>query len=270
MSGISERRILGIDLAGVTGKTGYAVLEGGSRPHLMEAALLPKEPTPLLAEESLVDLIDRISPDRLTIDAPLTLPPCLTCSDHCQGPGELCELDSARQMWSAGSNPVIRRQCEVEVKQSVSGSSPNPTMGLGIITARAVSLVRKLRERKENQMLVANGAVLEVYPAATLRRLGRSDRPPKKASASVRGTFYSEVVDGLASKIDGLNDLPLCRTNDDVFDALLAAYTGWLYPDRLEEPPKGFDLASGWIWFPKTETDGPSWSARSSQLSIFH
>jgi hypothetical protein len=34
-------------------------------------------------------------------------------------------------------------------------------------------------------------------------------------------------------------------------DAVIAAYTGWLGPDRLEQPPESFNLASGWIWFPR-------------------
>jgi hypothetical protein len=40
--------------------------------------------------------------------------------------------------------------------------------------------------------------------------------------------------------------------DDHVFDAVVAAYTGWLFPDGLEPPPDGFNVAAGWIWFPKT------------------
>jgi hypothetical protein len=36
-----------------------------------------------------------------------------------------------------------------------------------------------------------------------------------------------------------------------VFDALVAANTGWLAPDGLQLPPPDFNIASGWIWLPK-------------------
>lgn len=39
---------------------------------------------------------------------------------------------------------------------------------------------------------------------------------------------------------------------DHAFDALIAAYTGWLAPDGLEPPPADFNAAAGWIWLPKT------------------
>lgn len=39
--------------------------------------------------------------------------------------------------------------------------------------------------------------------------------------------------------------------------ALIAAYTAWLAPDGLEQPPEGFNLASGWIcWFPGSTSNG--------------
>jgi predicted nuclease with RNAse H fold len=251
MSGISEDVVLGIDLAGVTGSTGFAVLRGTERPHLADAGLLPATKTPLRSEEELVLLIDRVAPTRLVIDAPLTLPPCMACPDWCRGPGELCELEAARRMWADGSNPVIRRQCEVELKRLIPGAEPNPTMGLGIITARAVALVGKLESRPVAPMSVAGREILEIYPAASLRQMGWTNRPPKEDALEVRVQFYTEVVESLETEIDGLSDWPKCRENDDVFDALIAAYTGWLYPEGLVEPPSGFNLASGWIWFPK-------------------
>jgi predicted nuclease with RNAse H fold len=52
-------------------------------------------------------------------------------------------------MWAAGSNPAIRRSCEAEAARLIPGLVPLPTMGLGIITARAVTLVRRLTNRAE-------------------------------------------------------------------------------------------------------------------------
>jgi predicted nuclease with RNAse H fold len=248
---VTGARTLGIDLAGVTGATGYAMIEVGEGPRLGEAGLVPVKGSPLESEERLLGLIDRLEPERIAIDAPLTLPPCLTCPPYCRGPGENCELQAAREMWKAGSNPVIRRACEVEARRRVAGLDPNPTMGLGIIAARAVSLVRKLEARGEPPCSIVRGEVVEVYPAASLRQLGFTGRPPRGAPHADRHTFYKAVVTELSAEIDGAGDEPQCSGDDDVFDALIAAYTGWLYPDRVAAPPKSFNLATGWIWVPK-------------------
>lgn len=253
MSGEGEKVVLGIDLAGVTGKTGYAVLRGRNQPRLAEADVMRSTKTPLQSEQELISLIDRFAPTRLVIDAPLTLPPCMACPDSCRGPGESCELEVARSMWAGGSNPVIRRECEVELKRMIPGSQPNPTMGLGIITARAVGLVRKLESRPVAPLSVASREILEIYPAASLRQMGWTGRPPKRAPLKDRVSFYSEVVDSLTTEVNGTDEWPQCREQDDVFDALIAAYTGWLYPEGLVTPPQGFNLASGWIWFPKAK-----------------
>ena len=122
-------RTLGIDLAGVTGATGYALIEEEEGARLGEAGLIPVKGAPIQGEERLLDLIDRLAPDRIAIDAPLTLPPCLTCPSYCRGPGDLCELQAAREMWSEGSNPIIRRHCEVAARQRIAGLDPKPTMG---------------------------------------------------------------------------------------------------------------------------------------------
>lgn len=252
MSGIERnRRVLGFDLAGVTGATGYAVLETqGAQAKLVDAGVVSTSGTPVEGEDRLLELVDRIGPDVLAVDAPLTLPPCLTCPSYCRGPGQDCELAAARRMWESGSNPVIRRPCELEAKNRIPGLDPKPTMGLGIITARAVSLVRKLESRGVPPSSIVRGEVLEIYPAASLRRMGWTERPPQNAEPSVKSEFFAQVAASLQSEIEGLDDHPQCIEVDDVFDALIAAYTGWLYPDRLETPPPGFNLASGWIWAP--------------------
>jgi hypothetical protein len=45
---------------------------------------------------------------------------------------------------------------------------------------------------------------------------------------------------------------PALFADGHVLNALIAAYTAWLAPDELELPPTGFNVASGWIWFPRT------------------
>ncbi len=110
---------------------------------------------------------------------------------------------------------MIRRPCEVEAKRLIAGLSPQPTMGLAIITARAIAL------------------------------------PARDAPRESKTEFYNQVVASLSAEVRGLDRWPICAESDDVFDALIAAYTGSLHPDRLEEPPEGFNIASGWIRFRK-------------------
>ncbi|MGH2973559.1 MAG: DUF429 domain-containing protein [Solirubrobacterales bacterium] len=249
-------KTLGIDLAGASsGKTGWAVVEGKRTPHLTDAGLQPVAKTPGEAELSLLELIDGVEPYVLAIDAPLTLPPCLTCPSYCRGPGaDLCELQAAREMWEAGSNPVSRRPCEAEARALIEGLNPKPTMGLGIITARAVTLVRRLEVRGRPPASIARGEVLEVYPAASLLRFSvANEKLRPKQTGEGEGEFCARAATGLAELgVKGIEDhRAALEVSHDVLDAVLSAYTGWLHPGGLECPPDGFNVASGWIWFPK-------------------
>jgi predicted nuclease with RNAse H fold len=255
-------KALGIDLGGASRRTtGYALMEGSDSPSLEAVGMIEVGQRPIETEVELLDAIDASAPDVLAVDAPLTLPPCLTCPSYCRGPGvDLCEIETAREMWAAGSNPAIRRPCEAEAARLIPGLVPLPTMGLGIITARAVMLVRRLTNRGTAPASMARREVLEVYPRATLARLGRGDELllPKRRGES-ETDYRTRVVGGLEGPVCRLRLTAeqralLSGSGDDgghALDAVIAAYTGWLGIDRLEPPPEGFNLASGWIWFPR-------------------
>jgi len=256
MSSVSERTVLGIDLAGVTGKTGYVALTGSDRPRLTKSGLVKREKqNPKEGERRLRELVDSVRPNIVAIDAPLTLPPCTTCSASCQGPGDGCESEEARKLWDAKWDPLTRRSCERELRERVQGVNPGQTMGqIGTITARGVAFARSLKAKNPSLGPTHQvDLVLEVYPAATLLQLGMCGRPAKNADPKQRSIFYGKTADELAREINGLDEESKCRSDDDVFDALIAAYTGWLHPDGLEQPPSGFDQESGWIWFPKAK-----------------
>jgi predicted nuclease with RNAse H fold len=249
-----RRRILGIDLGGAASPTtGYALLGGAGVPELVAAGRPLKSANPADAEERLLALIDDWQPDVVAIDAPLTLPPCLSCPSYCRGPGELCELGSARWMWDQGRNPVAQRPCEVVLEGLVQGIRPIPTMQLGVITARAVVLARRLANRGSVPSVLERGEILEVYPRATLTQLQVGDnelRPRDKGEAP--DAYRARVRSRLRTRIGQLDEHASELRNGHVFDALIAAYTGWLGPKGLQQPPDGFNLSSGWIWFPKT------------------
>lgn len=218
---------------------------------LVAAGLPLSSSSPKEAEARLLALVDDWSPQVVAIDAPLTLPPCLTCPAYCRGPGAACELQAALTMWDAGRNPVSQRPCEVHIELQV-GERPLPTMQIGVITARAVAFARGLTNRGTAPSVMQRGEVLEVYPRATLRRLGDGDtRLLPRAKGELSEAFRARVLGALGESMDGIDGHPTALENGHVFDALIAAFTGWLGPVGLEAPPEGFNLASGWIWVPK-------------------
>jgi predicted nuclease with RNAse H fold len=255
-SGITKRRVLGIDLGGASSKTtGYALLEGYENPVLDRAELVAARPSPKESEKALLRLIDETAPEVVAIDAPLTLPPCLTCPSYCRGPGDLCELSDARAMWEAKLNPVSQRRCEQHVHDRVK-ERPLPTMQLGVITGRAVALARCLSSRGIAPSVMERGEVLEVYPRATLRRLSAKDeRLVPRAKSESESTFNGRVLAGLSTLVGGIDAHRDALSVTHTLDALVAAYTGWLAPDGLEPPPKGFNIGAGWIWFPRAVDD---------------
>jgi hypothetical protein len=80
--------------------------------------------------------------------------------------------------------------------------------------------------------------------AAGSRRLVPGDR--------IRSRGGDRCAIAMATKqlIEGVDPQDERLASEHAFDALVAAYTGWLAPEGLEEPPEGFNVAAGWIWFP--------------------
>lgn len=184
------------------------------------------------------------------------MPPGVTCPAFCRGPGPaLCELEAAKLVWAAGGNPVTERLCEVRLRPELDAGPP-PTMRIAQIAARGYALSRRLNALRAESAPWGAAEVLEVYPYATLARLGEQNSTlrPKDRKES-RETFTDRLLGALSNAIDGLDEARDRFANGHVLDALVAAYTGWLSPDGLEQP-EGFNVASGWIWLPR-EPVGP-------------
>jgi hypothetical protein len=150
-----------------------------------------------------------------------------------------------------GGNPVTERLCEVRLRKEIGGGKPLPTMRIGQIAGRGVALARRLRAQRAERGPVAGAGVDRGLSGASLLRLGFDGRPARKEGELAARRFQSRVLRKLDERIVGLdgdvNELP----GDHAFDAVIAAYTGWLAPDGLEQPPDAFNAASGWIWLPK-------------------
>jgi predicted nuclease with RNAse H fold len=237
--------------------TGYVALEGGRSASVAAAGTLPKGKTADAAERRLLELVEDCRPSLIAIDAPLTLPPCLTCPAYCRGPGQgLCELRASEAVWEAGGNPVTERLTEVQLRHELD-SGPLPAMRIAQIAARGVALARRILAGGTRLGPPGSVEVLEVYPYASLARLRERDtRLSPRAKGEEEETFAARLLEALAEEIDSVEDYREALLTPHALDALVAAYTGWLSPHGIEQPPDDFNVASGWIWLPKATVAG--------------
>jgi hypothetical protein len=226
-------------------------------------ALLPRAREAPLYDERLVSLLCEHAADALLcIDAPLSLPPCVLCRlpvcpgvSRCEDPevglmreiGERPEAQPRPRDCRRGKpllTPYTQRATDVYLDK-VRGLVSREALGQGTgpLTARAAFLCRSLAAHfrlDEN--------LIEVSPRATLVELGFRD-PYKK--------HVDRRIDILA-KLPGLSFSPgvwreTCRQSDNVFDALLCAYAGYLagcggWP-RAHRPNR-LPAGRSWVWVP--------------------
>jgi predicted nuclease with RNAse H fold len=261
-------RFIGVDLGGGKGKkTALAVLER-TRDGVTVTALSPKaKKEPPLYDAALISaLLSRAEGAVVCVDAPLTLPPCLRCAEPvCPGQqacvdGEVLAMrafahsdaESSRDQrrGKPAITPYTQRATDLYLRSR--GIRARETLGqsMGPLAARAAHLVRAL-----GQHFRLNHNLIEVFPRATLELLGY--REP-----------YRKRVDRRIDILATLRDLSFgpgvwreeCRQSDNVFDAVVCAYTGYL---RSRDGWKISALAGdridpqGWIWIPPEPTAPP-------------
>jgi predicted nuclease with RNAse H fold len=257
------QRFLGVDLGGGKGKkTALAVLEPrGNGDAVAVVALLPRSGDVPLYDAGLVDAVRAHGDGALVcMDAPLTLPPCLRCAvpvcpgqSQCVDPAvvemrrlaeDAEEPTRDNRRGKPNVTPYTQRATEVYLHRR-RGVLPRETLGQGMgpLTARAVHLLRALAaEFRLNENLI------EVYPKATLALL-RMALPYKK-----RPEVRLEILE----RMEGLSFAPGvwredCVQSDHAFDAIVCAYTGFLYArDGWAMPPESAAVMArdGWIWVP--------------------
>lgn len=178
--------------------------------------------------------------------------------------------------------PYTQRITEIILAEE-HGILPRETLGQGMgpLTARMAYLRRALQPR-----FVLQQNLLEVYPKATLAQLFPDPPRPAVQSqiscrdangqpvtlqgkplaprfSSKRAELYKRSGDGHQIRQDVLRDLPALRfggrtwqervvQNDHLFDAVLCAYTAFLWSrGQCEPPPDPMILEDGWIWIPR-------------------
>jgi predicted nuclease with RNAse H fold len=208
---------VGIDLTSSPRRpSAYAVLDGsGSLAHVG----LAREDAELLA------LTECWRPRIVAIDAPLSLPRGLCCLE------EACPC---RPVAPDGLKAVERDL----FRQGISLYATTKRSIIKGMVYRAMRLRRALEEQ--------GYVVLEVYPyAAKVRLWGKG--MPKKTSPAGRD-WLRERLDGLVS---GLREHE-GRLGHDQLDAIVAAYTAYLYDRGLAEGVG--DRDEGLIWVPRAVT----------------
>lgn len=270
-------RFIGVDLGGGKGKTTAVAILRPTDGRVAVEMLAPRLGEAPLYDDALIDLLERKGTRAVVaIDAPLTLPPCLRCQvPVC--PGQSACVDPAvmamRGLADDGSShrdlrrgkppvtPYTQRVTEVYLHRRRQ-VLPRETLGQGMgpLTARAAHLVRALAGRfrlDEN--------LLEVYPKATLRLMG-IDKPYKKSAHEREAR--AEILDQLNGDLAFAPGVwrEDCVQSDHVFDAVICAYTaylwhrdGWQRPSDVFAPPE-----DGWIWVQPEESDSETEPAESA------
>lgn len=256
----SFTRFIGVDLGGGRGKkTALAVLER-SQDGVTVTRLAPRTKEAPLYDKALFAAIrERTDGAMVCVDAPLTLPPCLRCSEPvCPGQEACIDAEVVAMRALATVDPEDRRDCR-RGKPTITPYTQRATdlylrkrglwaretlgQGMGPLTARATHLVRALAPTFR-----LNDNLIEVSPRATLDLIGF--REP-----------YKKRVDRRIDILAALPDLTFgpgvwreqCRQSDHVFDAVLCAYTGYLRDrDGWQISTLAADQIDpqGWIWIP--------------------
>ena len=261
-------RFIGVDLGGGKGKnTALAVLER-TRDGVTVTQLSPKPKEAPLYDAALVSaLLSRAENAVVCVDAPLTLPPCLRCTEPVCPGQEACvdaEVLTMRAFATPepGSGRDLRRgkpmvtpytQRATDLYLRSRGIRARETLGqaMGPLAGRAAFLVRALGQRFQ-----LNHNLIEVFPRATVELLGF--REP-----------YRKRVDRRIDILAALRDLSFgpgvwreqCRQSDHIFDAVVCAYTGYLRSrDGWKISQTGGDPVDpqGWIWIPPEPAQAPA------------
>lgn len=282
--------VLGIDLGGGKGKkTALATLRvDGSTATVVDIA--PRNGALPFYDAALLETIREYGDETLLcLDAPLTLPPCLRCTvpvcpgeprcvdpavvemralavetrgprdahgfDGGAGRGGIADRDSRRGKPLV--TPYTQRVTEVFLAARLGiVAREGLGQGTGPLAARAAHLVRALADR-----FTLNENLIEVYPRGTLVALGlgtpfKKHLREREARARILETLADELRFGPGIWRER------CVQSDHLFEAVISAYTGflwardgWVLPAGAEVAPgvpRADDerLREGWIWTP--------------------
>jgi predicted nuclease with RNAse H fold len=283
------RTFLGVDLGGGKGKnTAVARLglaEDGSL-EVLEVGTQTATKEPWYDETLVAYLATHAKDAVIAMDAPLTLPVCVRCVEPvcpgmtvCEDPTIVWFRTVGEQLFAESAvaerdriaavpagrtrsappprekpriTPYTQRASEVVLHRR-HGILPRETLGQGMgpLTARAAHLVRALRRHdfREHHNLI------EVYPKATIHRLW-GDKIARRYKREVdTWQTRARVLESLRGQVEFARASGFAREsvlqNDHCFDAVICAYTAFLWArDEWKPPADPVFRADGWIYAP--------------------
>ena len=269
------KKFIGVDLGGGRGKTtAVAQIRAGDGAEVIEVAT--RSDRRPWTDDTLIERLGHPDPDTvIDLDAPLTQVACGRCDrpvcpgmEACVDPavvwlrtrGRMLVANVAAETVDAGPRvqltaqarlaPYAHRATDV-VMTYERGLLPLSALGTahGAIAARA----GQLRRRLQGAGYRLHENLLEVSPAATVGALCgvRASRGYKRDADPWRTRAM------ILEKLDDLSFAPQSRMaredvlrNDHCFDAVLAAYTAYLWARDGWPSPEGWIAEDGWIHSP--------------------
>ena len=263
-------RTLGVDLAAADVRTAVATLEWSAGRASVQAVHVG------VSDDHLVEAM--LAVDKAGLDCPLGWPAKFISFLVAQQNGELPPPDHAdpaswrRELAYRLTDDVVRAETGL-IPLSVSADR------IAHAAFRCASLLARLTAAGKPVDRCGDGVVVEVYPAATLRRWGLTHRGYKTPG---RGAGHGFLVDELTAAAPWLRLGPyeqLCRTSHDAFDAVVAAMAARaaalghvLAPDAAQ---RAAARTEGWIALPTCGLDElvqpgrtalPGWTLESDSL----
>jgi hypothetical protein len=260
--------VVGVDLGGGKGKnTAVALLQptadGAARVCFVGTKNPQGKP---FYDSQLIEFIERLEgPTLLAIDAPLSRTACVRCQlpvckglQQCDDPTirwfreegrRLVEGEIVRSTSKPPTTPYTQRACEVVLHRR-HGIVAREALGQGTgpLTARAHYLRRALES-----CFVLNENLLEVYPKATIQRLFGAEKARRYKRQVNTWRTRAEMLEALGDRLRFEVWREGCLSSDHFFDALICAFTGFLWAaEGWTMPSEHREVfeEDGWIWFP--------------------
>lgn len=232
----------GVDLSSQAAKTAACVIDwSDQRATVVELTLG-------VDDDSISALIARV--DKLGIDVPLGWPIAFAeavvgYSINGSWPIEYRHIDNASYRY---------RRTDLWVWENL-GTSPPLSVSADRISLPAMRAAALLSHVRQHSARDGSGVVVEVYPAAALRRWGlRSRQYKRKENSDARRELVACLLTGTTWLSIESSDVDLCIDSDDAFDALVAALVARAAAMKLVELIPGEDITSalreGWIAVP--------------------
>jgi predicted nuclease with RNAse H fold len=261
--------LIGVDLGGGKGKnTAVARLEredGGVRVEFVGVRDPAQRP---FYDGPLIDyLLEYRRGALLAIDAPLSPSVCVRCRltsceslAACPDPvvqwfretGDRLISGNGRRARKPPTTAYTQRACEV-VMHALYGILPRETLGQGMgpLTARAHYLRRALAGEYE-----LNRNLIEVYPKATVHALFGATAARQYKREVRTWQVRARILEALGTQLRFNVWREWALRNDHCFDAVIAAYTAYLWAEQgwcLPDEDRAVFERDGWIWFPPME-----------------